>query len=140
MTNPDYSVLPSDWESFKLLQWVFDALEDPVFVKDRQHRWIACNQAACELLGKPRDEIIGHSDPDYFPPEEVEVFWRVDDEVFETGNRIDNEEFFTTTGGDLHTIWTRKFPLRDERGDIAGVAAFITDFTTIKQRQTQIER
>jgi rsbT co-antagonist protein RsbR len=140
MTDSIYSVPTSDWESFKLVQSVLDALEDAVFVKDRQHRWITCNQAACVLLGKPRDAIIGHSDPDYFPPEEVEVFWRIDDEVVATGKRIDNEEHFTDTSGELHTIWTRKFPLRNEHGDVVGVAAFVTDFTMIKHRQAQIER
>jgi rsbT co-antagonist protein RsbR len=140
MTSTSYSVDPSDWESFKLLQTVLDSLEDPIFVKDLQHRWIACNQAACTLLGVPRDAIVGHSDPEYFPPAEVEVFWRVDDEVTASGVRRDNEEHFTDTSGELHTIWTRKFPIRNEQGNVIGLAGVVTDITPIAHRREEIAR
>lgn len=133
-----YMVNPSDRESMLLLQAVIDALDDPIFVKDLEHRWIACNQAGSTLLGVPREGIIGHSDPEYFPPEQVEVFWRIDDQVISSGQRCDNEEEFTDIHGVLHTIWTRKFPLRDQHEAVIGLAAVITDITPIRRRQEQI--
>jgi rsbT co-antagonist protein RsbR len=36
------------------LQAVLDRLDDPIFVKDRAHRWIAFNASFCALLGRSR--------------------------------------------------------------------------------------
>src|SRR4029079_19282540 len=112
------SLNPSDWKSFELLQSVIDTFPDPIFVKDLQHRWIACNSAHCTLMGRPYADIIGHSDPDYFPPEQVEVFWQGDDQVVSTGQPLENEELHAQRDGSVRVIWTRKFPLKNERGDV----------------------
>ena len=137
VTHP---IHPSHWQSFELLQQVIDSLEDPLFVKDIQHRWIVCNQAFCAFLGKSYAEIIGHSDPEYFPREQVEVFWRVDDEVTSSGEPRFNEELVTAANDVVRTIWTRKFPVRNEQDEVIGLCGIITDITAIKQRQAEIER
>jgi rsbT co-antagonist protein RsbR len=128
------------WTSFALLQLVLDTFEDPIFVKDLQHRWIACNQAFCRLIGQPYDALIGHSDPDFWPPEQAEIFWQLDDEVFESGQPRGNEEQATGADGITRTIWTRKYPMRDQEGNIVGLCGIITEITHIKQRQEHIER
>ena len=139
MDSSRYSIPPSDWTSFGLLQNVLDTFEDPIFVKDVQHRWIACNQPFCALLGQPYQAVIGRSDPDFWRPEEAELFWRIDDEVISSGQPIKNEEPLTSADGVLRTVWTRKYPIRDTRGAIIGLCGIITDVTAIKQRQREIE-
>ena len=130
----------STWQSFELLQHTIDALSDPLFVKDLQHRWIACNQAFCALLGRPYAELIGRSDPDYIPPEQVEVFWRGDDEVTSTGVPQASEEVISPADGETRYIWTRKWPMRDEHGQVIGLCGTITDITEIKRRQEQVAK
>jgi rsbT co-antagonist protein RsbR len=138
MNDTSWSINPSDWKSFELLQSVIDTFPDPLFVKDLQHRWIACNGAFCELMGLPYADIIGHSDPDYVPPEQVEIFWQNDDQVVATGQPIENEELLTQQDGSIRVIWTRKFPLRNERGEAIGICAIITDITDFRRRQEQV--
>jgi len=128
------------WQSFELLQHAIDGLSDPFFVKDLQHRWIACNQAFCALLGRPYAEIIGRSDPDYIPPEQVEVFWRGDDEVTSTGTPQASEEVISPADGETRYIWTRKWPMRKEHGQVIGLCATITDITEIRRRQEQVAK
>jgi rsbT co-antagonist protein RsbR len=130
---------PPNWRSFELLQAIIDTFPDPIFVKDLQHRWIACNQAFCTIIGQPYDALIGHSDPDFWPPEQAEVFWRLDDEVFSSGEFRGNEELITVPDGGLHTIWTRKYPLRDAQGQVVGLCGIITDITDIKHRREELE-
>ena len=129
-----------DWKTFEFLQLLIDTLTDPIFAKDLQHRFIACNQEICRLMGQPPDKIIGHSDPEFFPPEQCAVFWEVDDYVTSTGKPRENEERITDAEGNVRTIWTRKFPLRDEQGAIFGLCGIITDITAIKERQEHIQR
>jgi rsbT co-antagonist protein RsbR len=138
MNDTSWSINPSDWKSFELLQRVIDTLPDTIFVKDLQHRWIACNSAFCTLMGLPYADIIGHSDPDYVPPEQAEAFWQNDDKVVSTGQPIENEELLTNRDGTNRVIWTRKFPLRNEQGEAIGICAIITDITDFRRRQEQV--
>lgn len=138
--TPDASADQPRWNTSEFLQRVLDEIEDPIFVKDRHHNWIGGNRAFCAILGLPFDEIIGQNDASFFPPEQYEVFWRIDDAVIASGERHDSEEDLTTADGELHRIWTRKFPIRDALGQVIGLCGIITDITPIKRRQEEVER
>lgn len=117
---------------------VLDSLADPIFVKDRQHRWILFNAPFCQLLGRSHDELLGKSDPEFFPPDQVEVFWALDDQLFASGECNENEEFLTDEKGLVHTIWTRKYPVR-EHGEIVGLVGIISDITALRTRLDVID-
>ncbi|MDQ2996684.1 MAG: PAS domain-containing protein [Chloroflexota bacterium] len=140
MNDTNWSIIPSDWKSFELLQSVIDTFPDPIFVKDLQHRWIACDGAFCVLLGQSHEAVIGHSDPDFWPLEQAEVFWRMDDEVIASGRLNENEELLTSAEGVLRTIWTCKYPLRNDQGTPIGSCGIITDISEIKRRQDEVGR
>ncbi len=109
---------------------VVNTIGDPVFVKDEQHRMVLVNDAECALTGCSREELIGKSDPDFFPPEQAAVFWEMDDWVLKTGNDNVNEETITDAGtGELRTIVTRKTLYVDPSGRrfIVGVIRDITE-------------
>ena len=127
-------------QDLPFVQRVLDSLDDPIFVKDRQHRFIVFNAALCGLLGRPRDQLLGKSDPDFFPPEQVEEFWRLDDELFESGEPNENEEQVTTETGEVRTIWTRKYPVRDTAGEVVALVGIISDITALRQRMEQLDK
>lgn len=120
MTTPDAA-------SAALFQMMADGMPDPWFFKDRDHRWIAFNRAFCELLGRPREELLNKSDPDYFSPEQVKVFWEHDNLVFETGLSDLNEEAVTRADGTVKILWTRKTPVRDSSGECIGLFGMIME-------------
>jgi rsbT co-antagonist protein RsbR len=139
MVPPQEIDLPASLQNASNLQAVLDTFDDLIFIKDRHYRWTGCNEAFCRFLGLSRDQVIGHSDADYLPPEQVEVFYRIDSQVIETGQFIANEEQITSADGEQHTIYTRKYPLRDEQGEVIGLAGIITDITGLKKRQEDLE-
>lgn len=140
MAFESFRSVPSDRTDAVLLQAAIDAFSDPIFVKDRAHRWTAVNAAFCKLLGRTPGELLGHSDPDCFPPEQAELFWRLDDAVFESGRENENEERLTDANGVVRTIWTRKYPLRGEGSAVVGLCGVITDVTKLHARMTEAER
>lgn len=140
MVPPQEMDIPALLQDTAHLQAVLDTFDDLIFIKDRQYRWTGCNEAFCRFLGLSRDQIIGHSDADYLPPEQVEVFYRIDSQVIESGQFIANEEKITSADGEQHTIYTRKYPLRDEQGAVIGLAGIITDITGLKKRQEDLEQ
>jgi two-component system CheB/CheR fusion protein len=121
------------------LDSLLEALPNPVFVKDEQHRWVLLNDAYCRFMGYERSQLIGKSDHDFFPTVEAEVFWRKDDLVFSTGEDNENEEPFTDSSGRPHVILTRKTLHTDPEGRrfLVGV---ITDITERKQMEEALRR
>jgi PAS domain S-box-containing protein len=107
---------------------IIDAVPSPVFVKDEQHTYIALNDAMCEFIGKPREQLLGKSDYDVFPEHEADVFWAKDQEVFDSGMANENEESFTDAAGVPHWILTRKrgYALPGGKRMLVGI---ITDLT-----------
>jgi PAS domain S-box-containing protein len=72
-------------ESREFLAKIVDSIRDPIFVKYRQHRLILVNDAECLLAGRKREEILGKTDYDFFPKEQVDVFWEKDEAVLKLG-------------------------------------------------------
>jgi len=120
--------------SFEALQKIINVIPSPVFVKDRQHRWVLVNDSMCELMGHPREHLIGKSDFGIVPDEQARIFWRIDDQVFSTGEENENEEEITDQAGKIRRIITRKrlvhvadqFPL---------LVAVITDITAFREAE-----
>ena len=101
--------LPLDLgETGALLIHVVNAIPNPVFAKDEQHRFVFFNDAFCAFLGRSRAELLGRSDFDFVPAEEAQVFWDKDAAVLATGQPNENEEALTDAAGVRHWIVTRK--------------------------------
>jgi PAS domain S-box-containing protein len=102
----------------KLLQQACETFADPIFVKNRQHQWIAGNKAFFDLFGLPSSAVLGKSDPDFFPPEQVEVFWAADDALFSSGESSSNKENLTSQGRTgTHHLDPQVSHLQPERAD-----------------------
>ncbi len=84
------------------------ASRDPVFVKDRHYRLVFVNEAAVEMFGRPREQLLGMTDYDVFPKEQADVFRRHDEFVFETGEEDVNEERVTDAQGNVRTVIAKK--------------------------------
>jgi len=125
-------------QSKKFLAHTINALDDSFFVKDEQHRWVILNDAACEVMGLPREELIGKSDYDLFPKEQADVFWEKDNLVFQTQETIINEEEITWHD-ELHTISTKKSPFTDSRTGKKFIAGTIRDITELKRAEEQLQ-
>jgi len=121
-------------ESRKFLDRIIDTIADPIFVKDREHRWIKLNRSFCNFIGHPMEHLLGKSDYDFFPMHEAEVFWEKDEAVFNSGEESINEEVITDHDGFIHTILTKKTCYTDERGQ-QFLVGIILDITERKQHE-----
>ncbi len=116
-------------DSRDFLEKIIDTIPDPIFVKDARHRFVLVNAVLCELADKPREEILGKTDADFFPPEQVEVFWSRDDLVLATGEVDVSEEQLTAPNGSVSTIVTKKACYQDAKGNrfVVGVLRDISE-------------
>jgi PAS domain S-box-containing protein len=91
-----------------VLLHVLDLLPNPVYIKDRQHRWVEANKAFCEFLGRPREQLLGLSDYDFNPPEQADVFWAMDDVVFNSKGKNVNHEETVNDAGEILWVESQK--------------------------------
>ncbi|HEX4049151.1 MAG TPA: response regulator, partial [Elusimicrobiota bacterium] len=105
---------PRDAREF--LKSILNSVADSIFVKDRERRYLLVNDAFCVFMGRPREELLGRVDAELFRPGEVETFAREDDEVFETGKEIVNEQLVADARGMSHMLVTKKTLGRDADG------------------------
>jgi len=123
-------------QSQKLLEAIIDNIPNPVFIKDRKHRYVVLNLATTQLTGYSREEILGKSDYDFFPKDQVAFFWKKDEEMFRTGKVVDiPEEPITDKEGNVHYLHTKKAPLRDSSGKITHLVGIIEDITERKRTE-----
>ncbi|MBU0762338.1 MAG: PAS domain S-box protein, partial [Candidatus Altiarchaeota archaeon] len=116
---------------------LINSIGDPIFVKDRQHRWVLLNDSLCKFMGYKLEELIGKSDYDFFPKSEADVFWAKDEEVFSSGKENLNEEFFTDANGVIHTILTKKTLYTDIEGN-SYIVGTIRDVTLMKKYEAEL--
>ncbi|HEX5338222.1 MAG TPA: PAS domain S-box protein, partial [Gallionella sp.] len=97
-------------EAHEFTAKIINAIPDPIFVKDRQHRWLLLNDACCALIGNTREALIGKSDHDFFAKELADEFWAGDERVFASGQTSINEESIIAGDGTARYIHTKKTP------------------------------
>ena len=115
-----------------LLKEILDHVADPIFVKDKQHRWIYGNQAFTDIMGVKPKNYLNKSDYDFFPKEEADVFWKKDNDVFNSDTIDVNEEHLTDAHGNGHIISTKKTRLFLSE-DEAVLVGIIRDVTAAKE-------
>jgi PAS domain S-box-containing protein len=121
------------------LDSIIENLPSMLFVKDAQDlRFVRWNRAAESLVGFAREEMLGKSDTDVFPPEEAQHFFRKDREVIEARRMIEiAEESIQTRHQGTRWLHTRKIPILDEAGQpqfMVGISEDITERKAADER------
>jgi two-component system, NtrC family, sensor kinase len=116
-------------QAHDFLRKVLDAIQDPIFVKDREHRWVAMNEAFCRFARLPEESLLGKSDYDVVPAHQADVFWKKDELVFTTGQPNTNEESLTDAAHVHHTVITHKTAFTHSNGQpfLVGVMRDISE-------------
>jgi diguanylate cyclase (GGDEF)-like protein/PAS domain S-box-containing protein len=116
----------------QFLDTVIENVPAMLFVKEaKDHRYILVNRAGEELLGIPRDELIGKSDYDFLPQEEADSFFIRDQEVLRADRlHIVEEERIHTRHNGVRDILTKRLSVDGDDGQskyLLGVAEDITE-------------
>ena len=118
---------------------VINAIPDPLFVKDEQHRFIEFNDAFCKFMGRTAVELRGLSDYDFVPKEQANIFWKNDNKVFATEHPVENEEQLTDAYGNTRVILTKKAAFRLRSGERILTGA-IRDITGRKEAEEMLRQ
>ena len=108
---------------------VLNAVPDPLFVKDEEHRFLQANDAYCQLVGRTVDELLGKCDQDFFPPEQASLFEQQENQIFAQGYAAEFEERLTNPAGVSHFFLTKKvaYQLGSDQKILIGIIRLITE-------------
>ncbi len=119
------------------LQGLMENSPGSIYVKDVDGRYLAVNRRFTELHGRAREEFIGFSDFDLFPPEIAARVRKSDAQVMAGAEPLELEESFQLNDG-VHINVVHKYPLINAAGAVHGVCAIATDITERKQAEAEV--
>ncbi len=99
------------------LEKAINSISNPIFIKDTNHNWVLLNDAYCEFLGYSKEEMLGKSEPDFYPQEQADIYWTKDELVMLSGGQEVDEEPFTDREGNEKIIITKKSCFEDLNGN-----------------------
>lgn len=127
-------------EERNLLRTIIDHLPSRIYVKDLESRYLLNNRAHLDGLGLPtQEQALGRTLRDILPGERAEMAMADDRQVMATGQPIlSNEKSFAAPDGSTRWSLTTKVPLRDLRGQTAGLVGISHDITKRKLAEQEL--
>ncbi|MBP7146415.1 MAG: PAS domain S-box protein [Acidobacteria bacterium] len=121
--------------SESLLRAVMDSCPEPIFLKDSAGRILLANPAACAVIGKPAELVIGRDDNElYDDPVLGRAIMENDRRIMDSGQTQTVEE--TTPGRDGPRVYlSTKTPFRDAGGRVVGIVGQSRDITERKRAE-----
>lgn len=119
-------------QSHALLQAVIQSTADPIYLKDRDGRYLMANSATGWVVAKPVEEIIGRRHTEIFPPKQSQEIKENDQLVIQSGRAHTFENEILTPAG-ARIYHTHKAPYRDAEGNIVGLIGISRDITDLKR-------
>ena len=118
-----------------------ETLSQSIFRKNLDGQFTFANSRFCQTIGLARDEIIGKTSFDLFPPEIAETYEADDHRVVSSGENYEMVEPYETASGTMY-LQVIKTPVRDANGRIIGIQGIFWDVTERKllEEQLQYER
>ena len=124
------------------LQTLIDALPDFVYFKDAASAFVVNNAAHLGLLGRTQQaEVTGHTDADFFPPDQAAQYLADEQRLVKTGEPLVNkEEVVTDRDGQRQWLLTTKVPLRGPDGNVSGIVGISRNITVLKAAEDELRR
>lgn len=114
-------------------------VQDAVFIKDRDGRYLMANAQASLLMGRSPEELVGRTDPEVFGAAGQDHL-RADLDLMERGAAEVVEEEPVVVDGEPRTFLKTKAPLRDGSGEVIGLVAVSTDISDRKRLEEGLRR
>lgn len=133
----------------KILQRIINLLPIRVFWKDKNLRYLGCNEVFAKDAGKNSPEdLIGKDDFQMGWKEQADLYRADDMRVINSGvPKLNYEEPQTTPTGEKIWLNTNKVPLKNDAGKIYGILGTYADITErkkveeeLKQKNEELER
>ncbi len=128
-------------EQVKFLGTLIETIPNPVYYRDLDGRLIECNRAYAELLGQPKENLIGTQHFDMYSREQSEEFHKSDLALIESGtSKLSYDSVVELVDGRKVDLLIHKTILFDNEGNPNGLLGALTDLTEHREMQRTMAR
>jgi PAS domain S-box-containing protein len=121
-------------ESRQLLQSVLENSPAVIYAKRKDGTYTYINREWERVCGLTRDQVIGKTDHDLFPPDIAKQFRNNDLAVLQTGRLTEYEERVGTPWGE-QLFLSKKVPLISPSGEVEGLSGISTNITVQRRNE-----
>jgi PAS domain S-box-containing protein len=123
-----------------LLRALIENSPDPIYVKDKDSRWLLANPAVLRVVNRNLDDAMGKTDLELFADSQTgRAILENDRRLLESGKPQSFEEVVDTPEG-RRVFLSTKAPWRDGQGDIIGLIGISRDITAEKELKERLEQ
>jgi len=116
---------------------LLSAIPTPVFYKDKEARYVGCNQAFSEFTGASADQIKGKTVMELWPSENAETYHQRDLELMHSPELQTYEFRVRDRNGIDRPVIFAKDVFRDESKQVAGIVGTFIDITERKRAEQE---
>jgi len=129
--------------NLRFLETLINTIPSPIFFKDRQGRYLGCNDAfARQIVGMPKENIIGKSVfelPEAIPSDLSDRYYEQDQKLF---RELDVQVYETPVqcpDGVKRDFLFTKAPFNNFAGDVSGIVGVMLDITARKHGEDKLQ-
>ncbi len=126
-------------DQYRFLQHLIDTIPYPVFYKDMNYVYMGCNKRFEEIIGLPKDEIVGKTVHDITLKESADMSHEKDKELFKNPGSQFYEEYVPYADGTMHLVLFNKTTFQNEKGQLAGIIGIMVDITERKKTENALK-
>ncbi|MDD5248116.1 MAG: EAL domain-containing protein [Rhodocyclaceae bacterium] len=119
---------------------LLESMPVPVFYKDRQGRYLGCNQAFEEITGQRRSEVVGKSVFDMAPPEVAEKYHAMDEDLLQRPGKQVYDWVIHKSSGEIRHVVFHKATFQRSDGSVGGLIGALVDITERKQMEEHLRK
>jgi PAS domain S-box-containing protein len=116
----------------RLLQSVVEGTSDPIYIRDREDRFVLANSACAKLFNRSENEMAGIRLPDLMPDWACRGITDSDREIMRIGTTRTVEEIVAVDAVD-RIFLTTKGPYRDADNNTIGTIGIARDITELRR-------
>ncbi len=122
------------------MEQLIEAIPGPVFYKDREGRYLGCNQHYVNLLGKPRSELIGATVYDVAPKDLADRYFAADQELINNPGSQVYDTQVRSASGELRDVMFQKATFANPDGSVGGIIAVMFDISERKRLEARLQQ
>ncbi len=123
-----------------VIQQIIDLVPHPIFLKDKNRKYILANKAQADLFSTTKNQLIGKCDDEFLKDlEEIEIILRSDRIVLDSSETITLPEQKITFSENIKILYTTKLPFNDADGE-RGLLGVSIDMTEIRNTERELKR
>lgn len=116
---------------------IMENTDDFIYFKDRNHVFTGASQSLVALCSPAEHwtDLLGQTDYDVFPEKYADHYYRLEKEVFSRMEAVQEVQEFRTRDGSKGWVDNRKYPIRNDKGEIVGLYGVARDITDRMQTE-----